>query len=155
MLKSYSLIESFVIHFLGQILVCSNTISHYDEISVFCIFLVELSLSLYSFCASCLYSIHIWLIDPSLSLHSLHSSFSGISSIFALNYLILMSYFLLLLWEIQFLSLSFLFVAMSNLSLVQSRLKYPYSCFSSYFLVFKICTCVNSGRISRDLSGSK
>ena len=103
-------------------------------------------LALYSFCVSFLHSLIIWLMVSSLSPQSLHLLFCCVLSIFALICLVLMALFCAairrdcvsllkfpFLSHVQVLSCEILFI---------SRLKRPWSCFSSVFLLPSFCHSV-------------
>ena len=88
-----------------------------------------------SFSDGLLYSL-IWLDISSLSPHCLDLLFSCLRSILLLYNFALRNYFVLLELKIQFLSLSFPFVAILSPEQFPSSLNYPYGCFSSHFFFF-------------------
>ena len=101
-------------------------------------------LALYSFGANLLHSVIMWLMVSSLSLHSLHLLFYCILSILALVWLVLIAPFCAAIWRDSVSRLKFPFLShvqvLSSKMLFISRLKRPWSCFSSHFcfLVFLI-----------------
>ena len=94
----------------------------------------QLCLALYSFCASLLHSLIIWLMVSSLSLHLL---FCCVLSIFASIWLVLMALFCAAIRRDSVSLLKFPFLShvqvLSCGMLLISRLKRPWSCFSSHF----------------------
>ena len=97
----------------------------------------QLFLVLYSFGASLLQSLIIWLIDSSLSPHNLHLLFCSILSILALIWLVFIALFCAAMNRdsvslLRFPLFSQVHVFLCEMSLV-SHLKHPYSCFSSHF----------------------
>ena len=125
-----------------HLLACSNlNFLHFSQ----CIILPTQScLALYSSCANLLHSLIMWLMVSSLSPHSLHLLFCCVLSILALIWLVLMALFCAALRRDSVSLLKFLFLShvhvLSCEMLFISRLKRPWSCFSSHFcfLVFVI-----------------
>ena len=105
---------------------------------------LNLHVALYSFCASLLHSLMMRLMVPSLSLHSLYLLCCCILSILALIWLALTALFCAAIRRdsVSFLKFPFLsHVQDSSCAMLStSRLKRPWSCFSSHFcfLVFLI-----------------
>ena len=101
-------------------------------------------LALNSFCANLLHSLIMWLMVWSLSPHSLHLLFCCALCILALIWLVLMALFCAAIRRdsVSFLKFPFLshVQVLSCEMLLISRLKRPWSCFSSHFcfLVFVI-----------------
>ena len=101
-------------------------------------------LVLYSFCTNLLHSLIMWLIVSSLSPHSLHLLFCCFLSILALIWLVLMALFCAANRRDSVSLLKFPFLSQVQVfwceMLFISRLKCPWSCFSShfYFLVIVI-----------------
>ena len=96
----------------------------------------QLCLVLYSFCANLQHSL-VWLMVLSLSPHSLHLLFCYVLSILALIWLVLMALFCAAIWGDSVSLLKFSFFSHVHVFLCEmffiSRLKYPWSCFSSQF----------------------
>ena len=93
---------------------------------------------LYSFCANLLHSLTICLIVSSWSPHNEHLLFCCVLSILALIWLIIMALFCAAIWNnsvslLRFPLLTYVHIFSCETSLV-SRLKHPYSCFSSQIL---------------------
>ena len=114
-------------------------------------------LALYSFCANLLHSLIMWLMVSSLSPHCLHLLFCWVSSILTLIWLVLMVLFCAVIRRDSLSLLNFPFLSYVEVfsweMLFISRLKRPWSCFSSHFcfLVFVIllsivCRIVSDGR---------
>ena len=127
--------------FSGQILGCEYTTCSDDQIqssyTIPCRSPCPSNRVLYSFCASLLHSLIMWLVVSFLSPHNLHLLFCCVLSLLALIWLVLMALF----WAaIRRDSVSFLMFPFRShvhgfsceMSLV-SCLKRPYSCFSSHF----------------------
>ena len=101
-------------------------------------------LALYSFCANLLHSLIMWLIVSPLSPHSLHLLFCCVLSILALIWLVPMALFCAAIRRVSVSLLKFPFLShvqvLSCEMLFISRLKRPWSCFSSHFcfLVFVV-----------------
>ena len=100
-------------------------------------------LAFYSFCASLLHLVIMWLMVSSLSSQSLHLLFCCILSILALIWLVLMTLFCAAIRRNSVSLLKFLFLCHFRVlsgEMFISRLKYPWICFSSHFcfLVFFI-----------------
>ena len=101
-------------------------------------------LASYSFYANLLHSLIMWLIVSSLSLHSLHLLFCWVLFILALIWLVLMALFCAAIrrYSVSLLKFPFLrhVLVLSCQMFLISRLKRPWSCFSSHFcfLVFVI-----------------
>ena len=140
--------EFYASHFRGRILVCANTIWQYVHNLVSCTiptgspFPTQSYLAWYSFCASLLHWLTMRLIILFYFFHNVH-----LLICFDLSIFILWHCFLLLLEEIQLLTLDFPFinhvhVFLSAILLVY-RLKYPYSCFS----IFSVCVYVDNAVI--------
>ena len=90
---------------------------------------------LYSFWANLQYLLIMWLIIWSLSSHNLHLLFCCVISILLWHSCSLWCYFVLLWEEIQFLSKSFLFLAMFKSSRVSFRL------FAAWNIHTVVCFC--------------
>ena len=94
-------------------------------------------LALYSFCANLLHSLTMWLMVSSLSPHNLHLLFCCVLSILALIWFVLMALFCAAIRRDSVSLLKFPFLShvqvLSCEMLFISRLKRPWSCFSSYF----------------------
>ena len=94
-------------------------------------------LVLFSFCANLLHSLIMWLMVSSQSPHNLHLLFFRLLSILTLIWLVLIALFCAALRRdsvslLRFPFLSHVHAFSCEVSLV-SRLKLPWSCFSSYF----------------------
>ena len=117
---------------------------NYLHISQWITFLTQSCLALYSFCANLLHSLIMWLMVSSLSPHSLHLVFCCVLSILVFIWLVLMSLFYAAIRRDSVSLLRFPFLShvqvLSCGMLFISRLKRPWSCFSSHFcfLVFVI-----------------
>ena len=94
-------------------------------------------LVLYAFCVNLLHSFVMWSIVSSLSPHSLHLLFCWVLSILALIVLVLTALFCAAIRRDSVSHLKFPFLRQSQIlsreMLFISRLKCPYSCFSSQF----------------------
>ena len=100
-------------------------------------------LAFYSFCANLLHSLIMWLMVSSLSSHGLHLLFCCVLSILTLIWLVLMALFCAAIRRdfISLLKFPFLsHVQILSYEMFISRLKRPWSCFSSHFcfLIFFI-----------------
>ena len=95
-------------------------------------------LALYSFCDNLLHSLIMWLLVSSLSPHSLYLLFCCDLSILTLIWLVLIALSCAAIWRDSVSLWRFPFLSHGQVSwcemLFISRLKWPYSCFSSRFV---------------------
>ena len=99
-------------------------------------------LAFYSFCANLLHSLIMWSMVSSLSPHSPHLLFCCVLSILPLKWLVLMALFCAAIRRDSVSLLKFAFLShvqvLSCEMLFISRLKRPWSCFSSHFFFFLV-----------------